>query len=204
MSILRTIGKSKRRHDNLPLQHMILKNIPNALTLARLILIAPFLVLLYQQDYVNAFYIFILAGFTDGLDGWLARCFHWQSLFGSLVDPIADKLLITSSFIALALIGKLPWWLVILVFLRDITISFGAVAWYWFIQRKLDFKPTYLSKINTVLQLALVTLCLFEQAFFVFAPPIYMILLVLTALTTAGSYINYVWTWGKKACLNYP
>lgn len=183
---------------------MILKNIPNALTITRLILIAPFLGLLYQQSYANAFYIFLLAGFTDGLDGWLARTFHWQSLLGSLIDPLADKLLITSSFIALALLDKLPWWLVILVFLRDLTISFGAIAWYWFIQRKLEFKPTYLSKINTVLQLSLVTLCLFELAFFKFTPLLYTALLALTALTTMSSYINYVWTWGKKACLNYP
>jgi len=181
---------------------MILRQIPNALTLSRLVLIAPFLVFLYHQEYVNAFYIFILAGFTDGLDGWLARCFHWQSAFGSFVDPMADKLLIASSFISLALIGRIPWWLVMLVFLRDITISIGVLAWYWLIQRKPDFKPTYLSKINTVLQLALVTLSLFELAFFKITHNLLEILTMLTAITTIGSYIDYTWTWGKKACAN--
>lgn len=181
---------------------MILRHIPNALTLIRLVLIAPFLVLLYQQEYVNAFYIFILAGFTDGLDGWLARYFHWQSFFGAFVDPLADKLLIAASFISLALIGSLPWWLVILVFSRDLTISFGVLAWYWLIQRKLDFKPTNLSKINTMFQLALLTLCLFELAFFKFAPYLVETLILLTTITTASTYIDYAWTWGRKAYMH--
>ena len=180
---------------------MILRHIPNALTLIRLFLIAPFLVLLYQHEYINAFYIFILAGFTDGLDGWLARYFHWQSFFGAFIDPLADKLLIAASFISLALIGSLPWWLVILVFSRDVTISFGVLAWYLLIQRKLDFKPTMLSKINTMFQLALLTLCLFELAFFKFTPYLVNTLIMLTTITTATTYIDYAWTWGRKACM---
>jgi len=179
---------------------MMLRYIPNALTLIRLGLIAPFLMCLYRLEYVNAFYIFLLAGFTDGLDGWLARHFHWKSLFGSFTDPLADKLLIASSFISLAIIGILPWWLVLLVFSRDLTISFGVLAWYWLVQRRLDFKPTMLSKVNTFLQLALLTLCLFELAYFKFAPYLIETLIFLTTITTASTYIDYVWTWGKRAC----
>ncbi|RUQ89989.1 CDP-alcohol phosphatidyltransferase family protein [Legionella septentrionalis] len=181
---------------------MILQYIPNALTIARLVLIAPFLVFLYQQEYDGAFYIFLSAGLTDGLDGWLARHFRWQSKFGSFIDPLADKLLIASSFISLALIGKLTWWLVALVFLRDLTISFGVLAWYWLIQRKLSFNPTFLSKLNTALQLLLVTLCLFELAYFNFSPYLTEILVLFTAFTTAATYIDYVWTWGRKAYLS--
>lgn len=176
-----------------------LKYIPNALTVFRFILIVPFLVLLYEKEYAKAFYLFLAAGFTDGLDGWLARHFKWQSPLGSFIDPLADKLLVASSFISLALIGSLPWWLVILVFLRDLTISFGVLAWYWFVQRRLDFKPTLLSKINTTLQLMLVTVCLFELAFFAFSAHIMGALVLLTAITTAASYVDYVWTWGRKA-----
>ena len=179
---------------------MILRHIPNALTITRLVLIAPFLVFIYQQEYLSAFYVFFAAGVTDGLDGLLARHFNWQSLLGSFIDPLADKLLIASSFISLALIGKLPWWLVLLVFSRDLTISFGVVAWYWLVQRKLDFKPTLLSKLNTLLQLSLITFCLFELAFFKFPPFLIESLILLTAVTTAGTYIDYVWTWGRKAC----
>lgn len=191
---------AKGKHDNRLRSHMILKNIPNALTLIRLVLIAPFLVSLYQQQYVIAFYLFVFAGFTDGLDGLLARQFHWQSFFGSFVDPLADKLLIASSFISLALIGSLPWWLVTLVFLRDLTISFGVVAWYCLIHQRLDLKPTFLSKVNTFLQLSLLTLSLFELAFFKFTPYLIEVLILLTTMTTATTYVNYVWTWGKKAC----
>lgn len=178
---------------------MILRQIPNALTLARLVLIAPFLVFIYQHAYVNAFYTFIIAGFTDALDGWLARTYQWQSPFGSFIDPVADKLLIASSFISLAMIGCVPWWLVALVFLRDITISITVLGWYWLIPQKPDFKPSYLSKVNTVLQLALVTLCLFELAFANVNAYLLATLTTLTTITTASSYIDYAWTWGKKA-----
>lgn len=177
----------------------ILKHIPNALTLFRLGLIVPFILCLLHQEYVDAFYVFITAGFTDGLDGWLARHFHWQSFFGSFVDPMADKLLVASSFISLALIGSLPWWLVALVFLRDLTISIGVITWYWFLQRKLDFKPTLLSKFNTTLQLGLVTLCLFELAYFKFSPNLVSGLIYITAITTSITYVHYLWLGCQKA-----
>lgn len=178
---------------------MILRYIPNLLTLSRLILIIPFVVFLYQQRYAQAFYIFFLAGLSDALDGWLARRFNCQSAFGSFIDPLADKLLIAVSFISLAMIGKLPWWMVILVFLRDFTISLGVVAWYILIRQKITFSPTRLSKLNTLLQLFLVTICLFEIAFFSFHPNFVTILIWLTAFTTTGSYLDYVWTWSRKA-----
>lgn len=181
---------------------MILRNLPNALTLIRCVLIVPFLMFFYHHAYAYAFYLFVVAGITDALDGWLARSFHWQSTFGSFVDPIADKLLITSSFIALACTGMLPWPLVLLVFLRDITISVGVLAWYGLIRRELDFTPTYLSKLNTVLQLTLVTFSLFELAFHQQAPTLAQRLFMLTAITTSASYLDYVWTWGKKAWNN--
>ncbi len=181
-------------------QHMILKHIPNALTLLRLILIIPFLIYLYHEQYVNAFYVFLLAGFTDGLDGWLARHFSWQSYFGSFVDPLADKLLVASSFISLALIGSLPWWLVALVFFRDLSISIGVLLWLYFVQHSLEFAPSRLSKLNTTLQIMLVTLCLFEQAYTQFPSEIKNGLIILTTLTTVTSYIDYLYkAWSKKA-----
>lgn len=178
---------------------MILKHIPNILTIARLLLIIPFLGAVTEREYQWAFYILLIAGLTDGFDGWLARQFNWQSRLGSFLDPLADKLLIASSFITLALIGELPWWLVLLVFARDVTISIGIVAWYWFIQRKLEFTPTLISKLNTALQLMLVVLCLFNLAYFRLVPTLVDILIYITAITTAISFIDYVWTWGKKA-----
>ena len=178
---------------------MILKYLPNALTLFRLGLIAPFVIFLYRHEYANSFYTYMAAGLTDGLDGYLARKFQWQSFFGSFIDPLADKLLIASSFISLALIGILPWWLVILVFIRDLTISLAIVAWYHFIRRKLDLKPTFLSKINTALQLGLVTSCLFELAFFRFPGFVQNTLIGLTTLTTTITFVDYIYIGTKKA-----
>lgn len=177
----------------------ILRNIPNALTIARLILIIPFIILLHHRQFLPSFYLFVLAGLTDCLDGWLARAFNWQSPFGTFIDPVADKLLITTSFISLALIAKLPWWLVFLVFLRDLTISVGVIAWFAFITQRPQLKATYISKVNTVTQLLLVTLSLFELAFFIPWPILDRVLIILTTITTAISFIDYVWTWGKKA-----
>ncbi len=180
---------------------MTLRNLPNALTLMRLFLIVPFLYFLSQQKYVDAFYLFLLAGLTDALDGWLARYFRWQSAFGTLIDPIADKLLIASSFIALAIIGDMPWWLVALVFLRDLAITLGVYAWYIVMDQKPILSPTYLSKINTVMQLILVVVCLYQQAFGVFSFSFYSILLVLTTLTTTLSFLDYARIWFRKVNL---
>lgn len=179
---------------------MLLRYIPNILTFLRLFLIVPFLICFYGKHYEDTFYIFVFAGCTDGIDGWLARYCHWQSFVGSFVDPLADKLLVASSFIALATIGKLPWWLVGLVFLRDLTLSIGVVMWYRFVQRHLVFAPTLLSKCNTACQLLLVVVCLFELAFFPLPIYAFRSLMLLTAVMTAITYFDYVWTWSKKAC----
>ncbi|QBS12526.1 CDP-alcohol phosphatidyltransferase family protein [Legionella geestiana] len=173
--------------------------IPNALTLFRLCLIVPFLVFLHQGAYTHALYTFLLAGVTDALDGWLARHFGWQTLFGSFADPLADKLLVASSFISLALLGTLPWWLVALVFLRDLTISLGVLGWYYFIRIRLHFAPTRLSKINTTVQLMLVLAALLKLSGLQFSDSLMTTLVFLTTLTTGATYIDYVWTWGRKA-----
>lgn len=178
----------------------LLKYIPNVLTFFRFFLIVPLLYFLYIQTYTLAFYLFLAAGFTDGIDGWFARYFNCQTSLGSFIDPMADKFLIASSFISLALIGELPWWLVILVFLRDLTISLGILAWYWLIQHPLKFEPTRISKVNTSLQIILVTICLFKLAFLTSLPYLIEFLIGLTAITTAASYLDYVITWGRRAC----
>lgn len=183
---------------------MMLRWIPNILTFIRLILIIPFLMMLKDGQYQYAFYIFLIAGFTDGLDGWMARYFHWQTLLGSVIDPMADKLLVSTSFLALALLNVLPWWLIMLVIARDITISTGVFAWVWVVRKPIKFKPTMLSKINTTLQLALVTVCLYQLAFLNLPNLIIPILIFATAVTTAISYIDYVWIWSKKASSNEP
>jgi len=177
----------------------MLKQIPNALTIIRLLLIAPFLLCLFHQQFTYAFYICLIAAVSDVLDGRLARWFAWQTDLGKVIDPMADKLLIATSFISLAILHLLPWWLVILIFARDCIISLGFIAWCIFIPKKPDLKPTNISKMNTVLQMSLVVLCLAEQAFAFQVPHLLLILVGLTATTTVITLLDYVWTWGKKA-----
>jgi cardiolipin synthase len=107
--------------------------------------------------------------------------------------------LVAVSFISLAFIGSLPWWLVVLVFLRDLSISIGVLGWYWFKKRRLDLVPTLLSKCNTALQLALVTFCLFELAFFKISPYLIPSLIYLTGITTSVTFIHYLWVGCNKA-----
>jgi cardiolipin synthase (CMP-forming) len=183
---------------------MMLKYLPNAFSLTRLFLIVPFLIYLHRADYTTALAIFMFAGITDALDGWLARYFNWQTRFGSFIDPVADKSLIASSFISLALLGQLPWWLVSLVFFRDLTISLGIMAWQRFIPQRLDFKPTWLSKINTFFQLTLIIFCLAELSFGKNYQTLTYLLIGLTAFTTSVTYVDYVWTGAKRAYASSP
>ena len=181
---------------------MALKYLPNLFTMARFFLIVPFLVFFCQKNYTYALYMIVLAGFTDALDGWCARQFDWQSALGSVLDPIADKLLIVTSFIALAWINQMPVWLIELVLFRDMSILMGVFAWYYVMRRGLEFKPSWLSKINTVIELLLVSYCLFELAFFHVSTPLKLCLIGVVALTTTVSYIEYMWMWAKKAAAN--
>lgn len=178
----------------------VFASIPNALTILRLGLIVPFVFFFAKEHYVSAFLIFLTAGITDALDGWLARAFRWQTSLGSFLDPLADKLLVAASFVALAIVHILPWWLVVLVFMRDATISFGVLGWFLVIKQPITLRPTILSKLNTVIQLGLVSFCLYERAFEPALNPIYQQTLIgLTTLSTLASYLHYVWVWSYKA-----
>ncbi|WP_338516269.1 CDP-alcohol phosphatidyltransferase family protein [Candidatus Legionella polyplacis] len=172
-----------------------LQCIPNLLTFSRLILIIPILICIYKKQYSLTFYLFLTAGLTDTLDGWIARNFNWQSSYGASLDPLADKFLITLSFIALALIKILPWWLVILTILKDTTILLGIIIWFYIIKNKLILKSIIISKINTTLQLLLIIFCLFNLAFHTIFNCIINTIILLTALTTTISNITYIWIW---------
>ncbi|MCX7116105.1 MAG: CDP-alcohol phosphatidyltransferase family protein [Gammaproteobacteria bacterium] len=179
---------------------MILKHLPNIISFLRLCLIVPFLICLYDRLYQSAFYVFILAGLTDGIDGWLARYLHCQTELGRFIDPMADKSLIACAVFSLALLGQLPWWLVVLILAKDATLTIGAFIWYRRIEKTVDFSPSKLSKFNTFIQISLVALCLIKLAFTERYAPFIPSFILLTAFTTTLTYIDYVWTWGQKAC----
>lgn len=126
---------------------------PNQLTLLRMIFV-PFIVIhLVDGHYSWALILFVVAGFSDGLDGLLARRLHQQTLLGQYLDPIADKLLLSTLFLVLSILHKIPWKYTVLVFSRDISIL-AASAVLFAIAGLRDFRPSIFGKANTFSQIS--------------------------------------------------
>lgn len=139
-------------------------NLPNFLTLIRIVLIPFFLVLLASQLYFDALLVFILGAVTDALDGFIARRMNQKTSLGAILDPVADKLLLMSSFIMLGMMGGIPLWLVVLVVSRDTVILFGYVAISFLLDERLEVQPTIMGKLSTVFQLVTVGVVLLMLA----------------------------------------
>ncbi len=127
-------------------------NIPNALTLFRILLVPLLVILLLEGQDQAAFFCFLAAGVSDGLDGFLARVLKQKTRLGAFLDPIADKLLLTTSFVTLAVLGNMPSWLAVLVVSRDVIIV-GGIGVLLLNDRPLEIHPTMLGKTTTFLQL---------------------------------------------------
>ncbi len=138
---------------------MSLSDIPNAISILRILIVYPVVVYLYQEKYNLALALFVFASISDLVDGYLARRYNWTSKLGGWLDPIADKLLINSVFLTLYIIGLVPAWLLILVLGRDLLIV-GCVVYYYYKIEKVSARPTWISKVNTFVQLVLVFLIL--------------------------------------------
>lgn len=177
---------------------MSLSWIPNAISLLRIALVVPILTLMLRGEYGWALALFFFAGFSDGLDGFLAVRFDWKTRLGGLLDPVADKLLVAGMFITLAWVGLAPAWLAALVVLRDIVIFGGAVA-YNFLIEPVEGEPTRISKLNTVLEL-LFLLFVISHAAFGWPDPIATTVLGAAILVTVViSGADYVWSWSRRA-----
>ena len=128
---------------------------PNQLTMLRMVFV-PFIVIhLVEGRYLWALVVFVIAGFSDGLDGLLARTLHQQTLLGQYLDPIADKLLLSTMFLVLSILHKIPWKFTVVVFSRDISIL-AASAVLFAIAGLRDFRPSIFGKANTFSQIAAV------------------------------------------------
>ena len=144
-----------------------------------------------------ALILFLAAGITDGLDGYIAKRFDCTSHLGAILDPIADKLLIASAYIMLAILQDIPFWLLIVVMFRDLVIVTGYLILVT-MDKEVHMKPTYISKINTFLQISLMVAVLLEKAHW-FGIPLLTDFLVLGVLaTTVISGCQYVWLWGIR------
>jgi cardiolipin synthase (CMP-forming) len=170
------------------------QHIPNFLTIIRFLLVPPILFSILNQRFLLAFFLFVLASLTDAFDGLLARVYNWTSYFGAIVDPLADKLLLTTSFITLGWVGLVPEWLVLLIVARDLWIISGALV-YRYVVGKIHFSPTLLSKINTCLQIALTIMLLVDASFLHIS--IWLIHTVMLAMltTTSLTLVHYTISW---------
>ncbi len=126
-------------------------NLPNALTMIRILLIPLFLYKVLRGEFAFAAAVYLTATVTDGLDGAIARIWNLQTRLGTFLDPMADKLLITTSYISLAFLNIIPLWLAIAVISRDIIIVTGILAVY-FLKNQLIIKPHPVSKVTTFFQ----------------------------------------------------
>ena len=118
----------------------------------RLVLVGPIVYCLVKEGYREALWLFLVAGVSDALDGFLARAFKWSSRFGAIVDPLADKSLLVAVFIALTYNGLIPLWLLLVVFTRDLVIVVGALAYHMAIG-SYSIRPSIFGKITTFTQI---------------------------------------------------
>lgn len=172
--------------------------LPNAISLLRVVLVAPILLLILNEQFPLALALFFVAGFSDGIDGYLAKRYDWHTRLGALLDPVADKLLVAGTFITLTYMHHIPIWLTAVVILRDVVIVGGAAA-YNFIVKPVQGEPTRISKLNTALQL-LFLLFVLSRAGFGWPDEISITVLGAAILITVViSGVDYVWSWSKRA-----
>lgn len=174
------------------------EQIPNIITVVRILSIAPICWLLWRESYALALVLLVLAGLSDALDGFLARRYGWFTKLGAMLDPMADKLFVVSVFIVFGLKGDLPWWLIALVIGRDVVIVLGAIA-YRLVTDRLDMRPLMISKLNTGLQIFLLAATLLSTALFPLPEWFNQGVQWVVAVTTVLSGAAYVLLWGRYA-----
>lgn len=167
--------------------------IPNILTIVR-ILLTPVFVMAYTSENFNlAWILFAIAGLTDALDGFLARIWNQRTELGAMLDPLADKALLVTSFICLALKGWLPIWLTVLVVSRDAIIVGGlAVLSFWGVDVRRRIKPIWISKFTTVAQILLVIFVMIQRSFALDFDLTLDIAVWITAIVTVVSGSAYI------------
>ena len=167
-------------------------NIPNFLSLTRIILVPVFVIFLIQDEYYNALIVFVIAGLTDALDGAMARLLNAQTILGAYLDPIADKLLLSASFVTLAILGIIPSWLTVIVISRDFIILLG-IAILSLMSVPFEIKPLVIGKATTALQLGTIFFALLHRSITHGLSNNWILALFwLTALFTIASGLVYI------------
>jgi cardiolipin synthase len=177
---------------------MRLRDLPNIISALRLVAVIPVVWLLLEHEFGWALVLFAAAGLSDGVDGFLAKHYGWQSRLGGILDPLADKMLLVSCFLVLGSTGLIPVWLVLAVVFRDLVIVGGAVL-YQYRVAEVVAAPTWASKLNTVLQLLLVVLVIMDAGPFPLPDTLIETLIWACLVTVVVSGVQYVWVWSRKA-----
>ena len=173
------------------------KDIPNIISILRIILVVPISCFLWNQNYLIALLLFLVGGLSDGLDGFLARRYKWETELGVMLDPMGDKLMMLTAYLLLGWQNVLPVWLVVMVILRDLIIVIGTLLYQRYIG-KAKLKPLFISKLNTAFQILLVLVAMFSQIVNVniLVVDAFVWLVVITTLASGYAYIN---EWGRRA-----
>jgi cardiolipin synthase (CMP-forming) len=176
----------------------MLQYLPNSLTVLRLLLSVPLGFLILREYYAWALGVGFLAGLSDALDGFVARRLGALSRIGAALDPIADKTLIVVTFVCLAQMELVPWYLAVVVITRDLVIVTGAACYYTFIG-PFEFAATRLSKSNMFIQISFCVLVLLRQVVPDIPPIATLVGSVAVLFIAAASGVDYVMSWTIKA-----
>lgn len=175
----------------------MIRHVPNVLSIARLILVVPVVWMLATHRYEAALGLFAVAGISDALDGAVAKRWGWSTALGAFLDPAADKLLVLGSYTALAVDRQVPWWLVGLLFGRDIVIVGGAAVYRWR-RGPFEIRPALSSKIATGLLISVGLAIVVEGMHPYLGPTGRTAVLALLAVSLGVSGADYVLTWGLR------
>lgn len=173
-------------------------SIPNIISLARLLIVPIAVWLILSGRMTEAFWVFVAAGVSDAVDGFIAKRFNARTTLGGYLDPIADKILLVSVYVTLGSVGWIDDWLVIMVVFRDVLILGGAILFYM-VTQSLAMQPIFISKVNTAAQIVLATAVLGSAGLNVDLGWVPEFLIYLVALTTFLSGAVYVVTWSRRA-----
>jgi cardiolipin synthase len=174
------------------------RHLPNLICLLRIALVWPVAAALEAHESVTALGLFMVAGLSDGVDGYLAKRFNWTSELGKFLDPLADKLLLVTVFVEAAWLELAPWWLTAAVVSRDVLIALGAIVFRVWVG-PLRGRPTVSSKINTLLQLSYLTVLLVNAASGFPPHEVLDVLAFLVLASTVISGLNYMTVFTRRA-----
>lgn len=171
-------------------------NLANLITVFRILLVPAIVYLIVSEAFMMAFLVFVIAGISDGIDGWIAKRFGQATELGAYLDPLADKALLVSIFVSLGVLHEMPLWLVILVVSRDLFIV-SAVMLSWMLSRPVRVAPLMISKANTTSQIVLAAVVLGDLALGLELMLLRDALVWLVAGLTVASAGAYLIDWGK-------